>query len=159
MLACVYDNAVVISIIIDPKSDETFIAVKGHGATLNGRKLAVSSATKLSDGSTGVGYAPRTDPTITLTVLDKLMQADGVYFRCGSGALMLSYVAAGRLIGYCETHMYAWDCIAALLVIAEAGGIVDEFDMDTMLTSGGRVLTACPGVYPELVKLCKDAGL
>jgi len=159
VLACVLDNAVVISIIIDPKSDETFIAVKGHGATLNGGKLSVSPATTLSDGSTAVGYSPRTDSTITLSLLDKLMQADGIFYRNGSGALMLCYVAAGRLIGYCETHMYAWDCIAALLLIEEAGGVVDEFDMQTMLTSGGRVLTACPGVYPELAKLCSEARM
>jgi myo-inositol-1(or 4)-monophosphatase len=159
VLACVYDHAAVISIIIDPKSDETYIAVKDHGATLNGRKLVVSSATSLSDGSTAVGYSGKANPAITLKMLDNLMQAGGIYFRCGSGALMLCYVAAGRLIGYCETHMNAWDCVAAFLVITEAGGLVEEFDMVTMLNSGGRVLTACPGVYPQLLKVCSEAGL
>jgi len=157
VLACVHNNETVLGIIIDPIAEETYIATKGEGATLNGRSMAVSSSQSFSEGSTAVGYSTRTGTESTLEVLNKIMEADGIYYRCGSSALMLAYVAAGRLIGYCEPHMYAWDCIAALLLIEEAGGKVDAYDMNTMLDEGGGVITACPGVYPQLLAICQDA--
>ena len=159
VLACVYEDKVVLSIIIDPIADETFLAVKGQGATLNNRPLSVSTTNRLDEGSVAVGYSARVSVQPTIDVLTSIMNAGGIYYRCGSGALMLCYVAAGRLLGYCEQHMNAWDCIAALHLIEEAGGVVEQFDMSTMLTSGGRVLTACPGVYPELLELCDKAKL
>ena len=157
VLACVYDGAVVLGVIIDPIAKETYLSVKGQGVTLNGNALSVSSSTSLDEGSIAVGYSSRTSVQSTLDVLRDIMNAGGIYYRCGSGALMLCYVAAGRLIGYCEPHMYAWDCIAALHMIEEAGGVVGPFDMQQMLEQGGRVVTACPGVYPQLLALCESA--
>ena len=157
VLACVKGDETVLGIIIDPIAQETYIAIKGKGATINGRTLAVSSSQSFADGSTAVGYSTRTGTEPTLQVIKHVIEADGVFYRCGSGALMLCYVAAGRLIGYCEAHMNAWDCIAALLIISEAGGEVDPFDLPTMLNEGGSVITACPGVYPQLLKICKQA--
>lgn len=159
VLACVFEDKVVISIIIDPIADETYLAVRGEGATLNGRSMSVSNSQRLDEGSIAVGYSARIPEQPTLDVLNSIVNAGGIYFRCGSGALMLCYVAAGRLLGYCEQHMYPWDCIAALHLIEEAGGVVEAFDMATMLASGGRVLTACPAVYPQLQNICDEANL
>ncbi len=159
VLACVYENKVVLSIIIDPIANETYLAVKGQGATLNSRPLSVSASQRLDEGSVAVGYSARITVQPTLDVLTSIMNAGGIYYRCGSGALMLCYVAAGRLLGYCEQHMNAWDCIAALHLIEEAGGAVEPYDMSAMLTSGGRVLTGCPGVYPQLLEICDQAKL
>jgi len=157
VLACCTDDQAVLGIIIDPIAQETFVAVKGHGATLNGRALSVSRSQSLAQGSTAVGYSARIPTEPTLQVIKAILEAGGIYFRFGSGALMLSYVAAGRLIGYCEPHMYAWDCIAALLLIEEAGGQYDEYDLATMLGSGGRVVPGSPGVYPKLISICNNA--
>ncbi len=157
VLACVSGNETVLGIIIDPIAEETYVAIKGFGATLNERSISVSSSQSFGEGSIAVGYSSRTSTESTLQVIKNIIEADGIYYRCGSGALMLSYVAAGRLIGYCEPHMYAWDCIAALLLIKEAGGDVDPYDMSTMLEEGGSVITACPGVYQQLLKICKTA--
>ncbi len=157
VLACVYQDVVVLGIIIDPIADEAFLSVKGEGATLNGRTLSVSPSTTLAEGSTAVGYSTRISTQSTIAVISEIIEAGGIYYRCGSGALMLSYVAAGRLIGYCEPHMYAWDCIAALHLIEEAGGVVEQYDMTQMLASGGRVITACPGVFPQLIDICERA--
>jgi len=159
VLACVFEDDVVLSIIIDPIANETFVAMKGHGATLNGRSLSVSGAQSIDEGSIAVGYSARIPTPPTLALLTEITRAGGIYYRCGSGALMLCYVAAGRLLGYCEQHMWAWDCIAALHIIKEAGGVVEQYDMKSMLQSGGRVVTACPGVYPQLLKMCDGANL
>ncbi len=155
VLACVYQGATVIGVIIDPVADETYLSVKGHGATLNGRPIKVSSSSSLADGSTAVGFSTRIPIEPTLHVLHNIMQAGGIYYRSGSGALMLAYVAAGRLIGFCEQHMNAWDCIAAILMIEEAGGEVASFSMARMLESGGKVVASCPGVYSQLSTICE----
>ncbi len=159
VLACVFDDSTVLSIIIDPIADETYLAVKGQGATLNNRPLTVSKAQRLDEGATAVGYSVRIPTQPTLDVLAHVIHQGGIYFRCGSGALMLCYVAAGRVLGYCEQHMNAWDCIAAMHIIEEAGGVVEAYDMETMLSSGGRVIAACPGVYPQLQQVCDEANL
>ena len=70
---------------------------------------------------------------------------------------MLAYVAAGRLIGYTEAHMNAWDCLAGQLLIAEAGGQIEEQSANEMLIDGGRVIAACPDIYDELLSISATA--
>lgn len=69
-------------------------------------------------------------------LIDRLLDEGGVFFRNASGALMLAYVASGRLLGYVEEHMNAWDCLAGLLLVEEAGGRVVAPDPDTVLDRG-----------------------
>ena len=157
VLACVHDDRTEIGVIRDAVADETFVAVRGDGVTLNGKSLKVSSSRSLSDGSMGVGYSNRVPSQLTVNSLVELINAGGVFYRNASGALMLAYVAAGRLIGYCEPHMNAWDCIAGLLMIEQAGGQVQSFDMSVMLERGERVVASCPGVYTQLRQLTDRA--
>ena len=58
----------------------------------------------------------------TKKAVGKILDAGGVFHRNASGALSLAYVADGRLLGYTEEHMNAWDCLAGQLLVAEAGG-------------------------------------
>ena len=76
-----------------------------------------------------------------------------MFHRCGSGALTLAYVATGQLIGYVEMHINAWDCLAAILLVEEAGGRVSPFLADYGVTGGGRIVAGGPGVYDALVEL------
>lgn len=153
VLACVQAGQTVCSVISDPVSRETFSALRGKGAWMNGKPLKVHPATGLDAGTLGVGHSTRVPARQTLDVLAGLLERQGLFRRGGSGALDLAYVAAGRLIGYVEPHMNAWDCLASLLFIEEAGGRVEPFDMQQMLDKGGRVVTACPGVYDEVLAL------
>ena len=77
----------------------------------------------------------------------------GMYHRTGSGALTLAYLAAGQLIGYVEMHINAWDCLAANLLVEEAGGVVDDFLALHGVTGGGRLVAGSPGVYAQLQAL------
>ncbi len=157
VLACTDEERCLLGVIRDPVADETYVARRGAGATLNGRPIRANAATGVDQGSTAVGHNLRVPPAQTLALLDRLLNAGGVFYRCGSGALMLCYVAAGRLLGYCEPHMNAWDCVAALLIIEEAGGRVRGFDMKRMLAAGGRVVAGGPNVYPVLLEMSNDA--
>ncbi|HGM9927304.1 TPA: inositol monophosphatase, partial [Providencia stuartii] len=99
----------------------------------------------------GVGISTRLSPEYIIPFLDKLLHAKGMFIRNGSAALMLAYVAAGKLIGYYEPHLNSWDCLAGLLLIQEAGGVMNNYkEKDDFLLKGNYVLASSPGVYQQL---------
>lgn len=157
VLCCVDESRSLIGVVFDPIADECFVAVRGQGGSLNGTTIHTSSSTSLSDGSIGVGMSNRAPVKQVIHVLDKITAADGLFYRNGSGALNLAYVASARLSGYCEPHMNAWDCLAGMLLIEEAGGIVEEFELQLMLENGGRVIAGCAGIYDQLLAICQES--
>ena len=157
VVACVTRDETVVGVIHDPNAGETFWSAKGQGAFLNDRPIRTSPSRALSSGSVGVGISNRTSSRPTAALIGMLLEEGGLYFRNASGALMLAYVAAGRLIAYCEEHMNAWDCVAGLLLVREAGGITNTIPMEKMLRHGGRVVAATPAIYPLLERLTDRA--
>ena len=119
--------------------------------------MQVSSSVSLADGSIGVGMSVRVPTNQVVQTIERIANADGLFYRSGSGALDLAYVSNGRLSGFCEPHMNAWDCLAGMLLIEEAGGLIEKYDMPTMLKEGGRVIAACPGVYEQLHTICRES--
>jgi myo-inositol-1(or 4)-monophosphatase len=133
-----------------PGRDEIFVGRKGHGATLNGAPISVSRSTSLDDGLLSIGMSPRIGVDEILPMFDHLLRQGVVYYREGSGALSLAYVAAGRLIGYLEPHLNSWDGAAGVAIVEAAGGQVNQwFSMDKLLT-GGPIVAAPPALYAEL---------
>ena len=121
-IAYVAGDRAQIGVIYNPATDELYCAQAGAGAFVNGVPIRVRQADSLADGLTGVGCSPRTTPEHLADIMLNLLQGGGMYQRTGSGALNLAYVAAGKHIGYVETHIHAWDCLAAVCLIEEAGG-------------------------------------
>ncbi len=150
VLACVHDGTVVLGIIVDPNSKELFTAIKGQGAWLNGKAMQVSKSSSITQGTLGLGFCNRITPETLLEFLDPFIKAGGMFYRNASGALMLAYVAAGRLIGYHEGHMNPWDCLAGLLMIEEAGGRTWPYNTEKMLTHGEAILASAPAVFEAL---------
>ena len=158
VIACVHDHETVLGVIVDPVASETFHTIKNAGAFVNGKPIRVSGSTTLGDGAVAVGYCSRAPAELAVKVVEKLLvEQKGMIYQNGSGALMLSYLACGRLIGYTEYHMHAWDCMAALLLVKEAGGLVQPITADAVLQHGRRVVAACPGVYDQVVELSDAA--
>jgi len=139
-----------IGVIYDPIHDEMYSAAAGQGAELNGKQLQISDATELSDGITGMGYSTRVEPIASIEALQRLMAAGGMFNRCGSGALSLAWVAAGRLIGYYEPHINSWDCLAGIVLVREAGGWVNDFLAEDGLTRGNPIIAAAPGMVRKI---------
>ena len=97
-----------------------------------------------------VGFSPRVGPDDIVPVIDRLLRRGGTYYRNGSGALSLCYVACGRLLGYVEPHINSWDCLAAIAVIHAAGGRTNDYlTADTLLT-GDRIVAGPPAVFADL---------
>ena len=152
-IACVRETETVIGVIHEPSTSETFHGRLGGGAFLNDKPVRASSATSLTQGSVGVGFSNRVEARRVVPVIQALIDEGGVFYRNASGALMLAYVAAGRLLGYTEEHMNAWDCLAGMLLIAEAGGTVLAPDGATMVEEGTMVIAAGAGVYDRIAAI------
>lgn len=147
IIACTKDGVTHTGAICEPASGETFWARRGGGSFCNGRPIKVSGATSIAEGSIGVGFNNRTRAINILPVVQQIVENGGIFFRNASGGLMLSYVAAGRLIGYTEEHMNAWDCLAGFLIIEEAGGKVEPFNHADPIADGTVAIAGGPGVF------------
>jgi myo-inositol-1(or 4)-monophosphatase len=156
ILACVHDDQTKIAAIYEPSNDEMFWGSLGGGAFLNNKAIKPAVTTGLNVGNTGVGMNGRTETSKVVRFVELLAARGGLFFRNASGGLMLAYVAAGRLIGYAEPHMNAWDCLAAQLLIAEAGGCVEKQSANDMLVNGGRVIASTATVFDELVAMADE---
>ncbi|MES0879288.1 inositol monophosphatase family protein [Roseibium sp. SCP14] len=157
IIACVHQGQVIVGVIHDPVSRETFTAAAGHGAFLNGKPIKASDSQSLKNGSVGVGFNGRTAVTDAVNAVGALVSKGGVFFRNASGGLMLAYAAAGRLIGYVESHMNAWDCLAGMLITKEAGGEILEQDINHALYHGARVVVGAPGVFDDIKDIAESS--
>ena len=150
------DLVLQIGVVCSPATHESFAARRGGGATLNDEPINVRPATTLNDGIVGVGYSARSERADVLHMMDGLLSRGGMYWRNGSGTLGLCYVACGRLIGYIEMYINSWDCLAALLLIEEAGGRTSDFIGENGLRHGGRLIAGAPSVFDQLVGIMPD---
>ena len=149
-IAFVDDGRIIAGIIYDPNTEELFSATEGGGAFLNGRPIRVADAKALSAGTVSVGFSTRRKAEDVEPLIGNLLRQDGMYHRHGSGALGLAWTAAGRLIGYLEPHMNSWDCLAGLLLVKEAGGVINDFLRNDGLHKGNPVLACPPGIKEQL---------
>lgn len=150
VLAIVFEDRTQIGVTYDAVHDELFSAARGQGATLNGAPLVCPSDGGFERGAIGIGFSNRTHPDMALDAIASVTARGGRFFRNASGALSLAYVSAGRLQGYIEQHMHPWDCLAGQLLIAEAGGCVEDQSADVMLAKGGRVVAGGAAVFDSL---------
>ena len=126
-IGLVVDGKPVLGLIYHPAADELFIAETGEGAFVNGAPIKVSGETDLKKARICVGFSYRKAVAEHVRAIDALLTAGCEYCRLGSGALGLAYTAAGRFDGYWERHLNSWDAAAGLVLVAEAGGYVNDF--------------------------------
>lgn len=157
VIACAREGETVVGVIHEPSTGETFYGRRGGGAFLNGKPIKASGAASLSEGSVGTGLSNRASTEHVAVLIGRLMAEGGVFYRNASGALMLAYAASGRLLGYVEEHMNAWDCLAGMLLVEEAGGIVLKADPKTVLGQGTQVITGGRHIFAKLQALCAQA--
>jgi myo-inositol-1(or 4)-monophosphatase len=146
-----------VAVIHNPNRDETFTAIRGAGAELNGSAISVSDKTDLAEALIGTGFAydarARSAQSETLTrVLPRVRDIR----RAGSAAIDLSSLACGRFDGFYEAPMERWDRAAGELLIAEAGGVVSELPPPHGLSTG--VIAANPPLHEQLRELVLPDG-
>ncbi|MCC7448569.1 MAG: inositol monophosphatase [Anaerolineae bacterium] len=118
------DDKPLVGVVYHPSLDECFQAVRGQGATLNGKPIRPSQIAVMEQSvfATGFPYDRWTNPeNNTQNWFNFLMRSQAVS-RMGSAALNLCYVACGRFEGYWEKTLNSWDIQAGALCVLEAGG-------------------------------------
>jgi len=154
-IAYSYRGEVKLGVVYDPVRDELFAAERGQGARLNGNPLQASSPTELIKSLLVTGFAydiahADQDNLDNFVKFSKLSQ--GVR-RLGSAALDLCYVAAGRLDGYWELSIKAWDIAAGALIAEEAGATVTKANGEpAYLRPPLSVLAAGPVIHAKILE-------
>jgi myo-inositol-1(or 4)-monophosphatase len=149
-IAFVQSNAVVFGMVYAPARDELFAGGAGHAATLNGVPISGSRAMSLKEGLVCAGYSPKSGPDDFLPAFENLLRAGGMFYRDGSGALGLCYVAAGRLIGFFEPLIRSWDCLGGIAVLHAAGMKTSDFLGGDGLFGGNPLVAGNAQVFAEL---------
>lgn len=147
-------------VIYSPVYDEMYVAEKGLGAYLNGRRLRVSARRSVDEAlfATGIPFRGIPDHELFLNQLRGVMQVSAGIRRFGSAALDLAYVAAGRYDGYWENGLNPWDVAAGIVIVREAGGFVTDLAGGKGMLRGAGILAANSALHPELLRLLTEAG-
>jgi len=163
-LALVHEGRLELGLIYDPVHDELFAGRRGHGARRIGpdaknggqpmpQPMQVTGASDFRQGNIGLGYGMKLSREQHVGSIDALLLKGCEYRRLGSGALGLAYVADGRLDGFYESRLNAWDVLGGLLLVSEAGGRQNDFLANDGLNRGNPVLAATPAFYDPLARL------
>jgi len=149
---------IVSAVVYDPIKDEMFTAEKGAGAWMNDRRLRVSGRTEMIETifATGLPFAGRPELPETLQALARILPQTAGIRRWGAAALDLAYVAAGRYDGFWEANLNPWDIAAGVLLVKEAGGLVEGFKMYDNPVQTGYIIAAAEPVFDRFAKLVRN---
>ncbi|EKE44024.1 inositol-1-monophosphatase [Oceaniovalibus guishaninsula JLT2003] len=150
-----HKGEVVAGVVYDAAKDEMFVAEKGGGAFMNESRLRVSGRHKLIECifATGLPFGGRSDLPATLKDLGRLLPATAGVRRFGAAALDLCYVAAGRYDGFWERRLHPWDMAAGLVIVREAGGLVEPLEDGAGIFETGTVIAANANVFDGFRKV------
>jgi myo-inositol-1(or 4)-monophosphatase len=131
-------------LVYNPAQNEMFWAEHGRGAFLNDRRLRVSGRLSLEHAliGTGIPFATRGDHPAYLRGLMTVMEKTAGVRRMGAAALDLAYVAAGRLDAFWEFGLQPWDMAAGIVLVREAGGMIEAIDGRSRVLESGDILAA-----------------
>jgi len=154
------EGAVVAGLVYNPASEELFLAEKGKGAFLNDQRIRVAARKRLADSviACGLPHIGRGDLVLAKKEIGAMQEQVAGLRRFGAAALDLAWVAAGRLDGYWERDLKAWDMAAGLCLIREAGGYVSDMVGGDDIFATGHVVAGNETIQKELLRVLKDAG-
>lgn len=116
-----------LGVIHNPVLGETFSALRGEDAWLNGERIHVSKQDDISQSLVGTGFAYQAEArAVQAAAAARVLPEARDLRRMGSAALDLCSLACGRLDGFFESHLEEWDKAAGRLIVREAGGVVEE---------------------------------
>ena len=118
-LALRSNGEIISGLIYDPIKDEMFFAEKNNGTFFNNHRVRVSTKNNIDECLFAIGGKLKKEP-------------DFSYRRSGCAALDLAYVSIGRYDGYFQKNLNLWDIAAGIILIKEAGGIINNLRLDNL---------------------------
>ena len=148
---------VVVGVVHDPIREETYLAERGGGATLNGEPIRVSDNDELIQALIATGFPyDRAEMPEALELFGRFAAITRGMRRLGSTALDLCYVAAGRLDGYYERGIWAWDIAAGGLILEEAGGKVTDYRGAGLNLEGRQIVASNGYLHSAMMELTEE---
>lgn len=159
-----------LGVVFDPMRNEMFSAIRGRGAALNESPIHVSATASLPDAllTTGFPADRHTARDNNVPAFAAFSRRAGSVRRFGAAALDLAYVAAGRVDGYWEMRVDAWDVCAGLVLVAEAGGRISDYaggppgegvyNGEHLVASNGHVHDEMLAVLADLYEFPGEGG-
>lgn len=161
-IAAQWKKDLVVGVIHHPVLKETWSAVLGEGARLNGNRIQVSKTRQLSDSLLTTGFSYRKDQYLRaeMTPFERLSAVARAVRRPGSAALDLAYTASGVFDGFWERKLAPWDVAAGALLVLEAGGCVTNFSGQKWDLFGREIVASNKRLHPDLIEVIseRDSG-
>jgi myo-inositol-1(or 4)-monophosphatase len=153
-------DEIILGVIYNPMLDELFVAERGEGASLQGKKIHVSDTERLAEAfvATGFPYDVRENSGDALAYFDEMIPKAQAVRRAGSAALDLAYLAAGRFDGFWELRLKPWDTAAGWILVEEAGGMVTDLSANPYVLESPSIVASNGVMHRELMEILNQVS-
>ena len=159
-IACAYRGEVVAGVIYDPHRDELFTATLHGGAFMNGEEIEVGQQNDIGEAIVAMGSPPAAESLeMSLKGIALLMPKVRTIRMLGSAAIMLAWVANGRLTSYWEYDLSSWDIAAGALLVKEAGGKFTDLNGNDFKLRNRKIVASNGKVHQAILDTLRDAGV
>ena len=131
------NNEIISGLVFDPIKNEMFYAEKNNGAFFNNHRIRVSKKNNLSDCLFAVGGKIENEPDLN-------------FRKSGCAALDMAYVASGRYDGYFQNSLNLWDIAAGIILVKEAGGLLNNLDLS--FNKNIKIIASTPDINSKLLE-------
>ncbi len=136
-IALKHEDKIISGLIFDPIKDEMFYAEKNNGAYLNNKRIRVSKKNNINECLFATSGLIEKELNLT-------------YRKSGSAALDLAYIACGRYDGYFQKNLQLWDIAAGLVIVKEAGGVINEINLN--IYKDHNIIASSPDINDKLLE-------
>ncbi len=146
---------IICGVIFNPILNEMFVAEKGNGAYLNNSRVRVSNKKKIKDALLVTG-GPKGNSKIKNKIFSDYINVSNNVSnvrKFGSAALDMAYVACGRFDGYWQRELNYWDIAAGIIILKEAGGLINFFEDDKNNPLKKNIIASNSNIHNELLDL------
>ena len=146
---------IICGVIFNPILNEMFVAEKGNGAYLNNSRIRVSNKKKIKDALLVTG-GPKGNSKIKNKIFSEYINVSNNVSnvrKFGSAALDMAYVACGRFDGYWQRELNYWDVAAGIIILKEAGGLINFFEDDENNPLKKNIIASNSNIHNELLDL------
>ena len=131
------NNEIVSGLVFDPIKNEMFYAEKNNGAFYNNQRIRVSKKNNINDCLFVTGGKIKKEPELQ-------------YRKTGCAALDMAYVASGRYDGYFQNDLNLWDIAAGIILVSEAGGILNKIDISS--SKNMKIIASSANINAKLLE-------